>query len=497
MKKHASFSIAGIVLFALAGSAWAVCPEQPNDNGICDTFYVDVFEGDELFLDGPQQIRFPLRLTNDIPDPSIDSIAGMCIALCFTTSNPAANPTIEVSYNNTNVSPQPNLEGSIFRHLPSMDDPQEQNWMMNLGEQGSGQDWDTKVFDLSQGDNFWLALVPTGDEDQLFPGGSRLLVATMTFTLDDTTTLCVDTCWWPPTHGQLFSRSDAVTYIPRDNMPYCAAIVGQCPDQDPNDNGDCDSLNLEVYSSDRYQVSFPAQVRFPMRVTNDIPDPYIDSIAGIVVALDFESSNPAAGALIDPSHNNTNVYPFPDLNQSIFRHLPSMEFPLERNWMMDFAELGTGVDWDTRILDLGGGTHFWMSLVPTGVADQRFPGGERVLTATITFVLNDTTTICMDTCFTPVGRPNVFSRSDAVTYIPRDNMPYCAGVVLSEYGDANGDGVINIADVMYMVNYLYRGGPYPASFEAGDANCDGTHGILDVLILVNYLYKGGRPPGCI
>jgi hypothetical protein len=117
--------------------------------------------------------------------------------------------------------------------------------------------------------------------------------------------------------------------------------------------------------------------------------------------------------------------------------------------------------------------------------------------ATATFSLDDTTTICIDTCFTPVGGGVTFSRADAVTYVPRDNMPYCSSIELSEHGDANGDDVINIADVMYMVNYLYRSGPYPVSFEAGDANCDGVHGILDVLILVNYLYKGGRAPGCV
>jgi hypothetical protein len=486
-----------MVFLLLAGSVWGQCPEQPTDNGVCDTFYVDIFEGDTLLTDRPQQIRFPLRFTNDIPDPSIDSVAAMCIALCFTSSNPAANPTIEVSYNNTNVFPQADLDGSIFRHLPGMDDPQERNWMMDLGEQGLGEEWGSRILDIGGGTHFWLAMSRTTATQPTFCGGSRVLVATMTFTLDDTTTLCIDTCWWPPTHGQLFARSDAVCYIPRDNMPYCTTVLKECMDQDPNDPGDCDSLNVEVYSPDRYQVSFPAQVRFPMRATNDILNPYVDSIAGIMVALDFESSNPAANVLIDPNLNNTSLYPLPDLNRSIFRHLPSMEFTQERNWMMDLSEVQMGLEWDCRILDHGGGTHFWMSLVPCGTQDQRFAGGNSVLIATITFALEDTTTICIDTCFVPYGRPNVFSRSDAVTYIPRDNMPYCTSIVLSEYGDANGDGVINISDVMYMVNYLYKSGPYPASFEAGDANCDGDHGILDILILINYLYKGGRPPGCM
>ncbi len=63
-------------------------------------------------------------------------------------------------------------------------------------------------------------------------------------------------------------------------------------------------------------------------------------------------------------------------------------------------------------------------------------------------------------------------------------------------GDANGDGIINVPDVVYLVNYLYRGGDPPDPEEAGDANCDDIVNVADVVYLVNYLYRGGDPPGC-
>jgi rhodanese-related sulfurtransferase len=63
-------------------------------------------------------------------------------------------------------------------------------------------------------------------------------------------------------------------------------------------------------------------------------------------------------------------------------------------------------------------------------------------------------------------------------------------------GDANGDGEINIADVVYLVNYLFTSGPAPVPLEAGDANCDAVINIADVIYLVNYLFIGGPPPGC-
>ncbi|UCB52663.1 MAG: hypothetical protein JSV10_00800 [Candidatus Zixiibacteriota bacterium] len=499
MSNYLVFCLTGLLLLGVTGSAGAQCPEDWHDPGECDTLYVECY--DSSFMEGPPpwQVRFPLLVTNDIPDPVRDSISAMLIELCFTSSNPDANALIEAVHNNVNLYPFPDLSNSIFRHLPGMDDPQIHNWMMDLSEQEMGLEWDTRVLDLGGGTHFWFRPVRTGPQDQGFCGGSRILLASITFTLDDTTTICIDTCHSPIPEGPLdFATAWVEVYTPRHNMPYCATVVGQCPDQHPNDPGDCDSFHVDVYPADQYQLSFPAHVRFPMRVTNDIPDPYIDSIAGIVVPFCFASSNPAANAVIDPNHNNTNVYPLSDLNQSIFRHLPSMEYPTERNLMMDLSEPGLGLEWDTRILDLGGGAHFWMSLVPTGTPDQRFPGGSRVLTVTATFTVEDTTTVCIDTCFWPPGGWSVirFTRSDAVTYSPQFTMPYCASVELSERGDATGDGVVNIADVMYMINYLYRSGPPPVSFEAGDANCDDDHSLLDIVFLINYLYKGGPPPGC-
>jgi len=64
------------------------------------------------------------------------------------------------------------------------------------------------------------------------------------------------------------------------------------------------------------------------------------------------------------------------------------------------------------------------------------------------------------------------------------------------HGDANGDGIIDLADVLYLINYLYKGGPAPDPLEAGDADCDGMVDLEDVLYLINYLYKGGTPPPC-
>jgi hypothetical protein len=68
------------------------------------------------------------------------------------------------------------------------------------------------------------------------------------------------------------------------------------------------------------------------------------------------------------------------------------------------------------------------------------------------------------------------------------------GATFVQRGDANADGVVNIADVIYLVNYLFAGGLEPCPMEAGDANCDGVVNVADVIYLVSYLFAGGQPP---
>jgi hypothetical protein len=63
-------------------------------------------------------------------------------------------------------------------------------------------------------------------------------------------------------------------------------------------------------------------------------------------------------------------------------------------------------------------------------------------------------------------------------------------------GDANGDGVIDISDVVYLINYLFIHGPAPVPLEAGDATCDGVVDVSDVVYLLNYLFARGPAPGC-
>jgi hypothetical protein len=63
-------------------------------------------------------------------------------------------------------------------------------------------------------------------------------------------------------------------------------------------------------------------------------------------------------------------------------------------------------------------------------------------------------------------------------------------------GDVNDDGVVQIADVVYLVTYLYLGGPPPDLMETGDANNDCVVNSADITYLLNYLFANGPPPEC-
>jgi outer membrane protein assembly factor BamB len=63
-------------------------------------------------------------------------------------------------------------------------------------------------------------------------------------------------------------------------------------------------------------------------------------------------------------------------------------------------------------------------------------------------------------------------------------------------GDANGDDDVNVADAVYVIAYVFKGGPAPDPIEAGDANGDGECNVADAVYLIAYVFKGGPPPQC-
>jgi hypothetical protein len=61
-------------------------------------------------------------------------------------------------------------------------------------------------------------------------------------------------------------------------------------------------------------------------------------------------------------------------------------------------------------------------------------------------------------------------------------------------GDADGTGIVNITDGIFILNFLFLGGPTPLCLDSADANDDGLNNITDGIFVLNYLFLGGPTP---
>jgi hypothetical protein len=59
--------------------------------------------------------------------------------------------------------------------------------------------------------------------------------------------------------------------------------------------------------------------------------------------------------------------------------------------------------------------------------------------------------------------------------------------------DVNTDGSTNVADVIFLLAFLFSGGAVPGCMDAGDINDDGSNNISDAITLLAVLFSGGGP----
>ena len=71
--------------------------------------------------------------------------------------------------------------------------------------------------------------------------------------------------------------------------------------------------------------------------------------------------------------------------------------------------------------------------------------------------------------------------------VPR-NMPDYFGDNNDIQGDINGDGILNILDLVSLVNLVLS----DVYMNTGDLNEDGTLNILDIVLLANLILSGEK-----
>jgi hypothetical protein len=500
MKRNLLLIIASLVLGVslFAGQSLAVCPEDPNDNGECDTMYVEIFPPDQQFMfPGPHLARFPIYVTHDLPDAEIDSIASFVIPLCFTHTNPAASCNLSLEWNLTGGPFPGSWEHSVFRPLVDGDDTV-YSWMWTLMAEEYAKGWDTRILDLGGGSHFWMALFPTGTQDQKFWEGSRVLLASMTFELDDTTTICVDTCFWPPASNLAFGRSDAVIYSPRHFLPACEAFqfapgpphFTECPlDQTHSSNGSgfgSSPFIVETYPPGgevaSVTVYFEGSGVEEETIVFTAPPPG-EHVEGYVTysVTDHCQDGGTMNLVAEDPYGATD---FCDFDIVLTNNPPALNLPdtwraLAENFTMALWVSATDPDEDAVTIQL---EDYWYE--PDSLHSPTNPpsydgGNPGFLTWAPTEA--DTGLWIFQ-----------FSATDACGEVVTDQiaiqvgMPFC--------GDCLGDGNVDVSDFICLIHYLFREGPAPNPLCIGDVNCDGLTDSGDLVYLLNYYYKFGPAP---
>jgi hypothetical protein len=61
-------------------------------------------------------------------------------------------------------------------------------------------------------------------------------------------------------------------------------------------------------------------------------------------------------------------------------------------------------------------------------------------------------------------------------------------------GDADGNGSIDISDVVFLIGFIFGGGLPPVPLARGDADCSTEVDISDAVFLISYIFGGGSAP---
>ncbi len=61
-------------------------------------------------------------------------------------------------------------------------------------------------------------------------------------------------------------------------------------------------------------------------------------------------------------------------------------------------------------------------------------------------------------------------------------------------GDADGSGSVSVSDAVFLIAYIFSGGPQPISEYGADPDCSGGTSVSDAVYLINYIFSGGLAP---
>jgi len=275
----------------------------------------------------------------------------------------------------------------------------------------------------------------------------RGMLAKFYFSTSDTGLLLIDTLANSPLPGEhlLFTREDLVTYTPLYQQGQFHLACGQ----DPNDPNVADTV---FFNSRHAYYPLPAGPGLFYAHVGVVGD---DSIGALTVPLS------CAGPV--------------EFDSITFREAAFPE---------SVRVISPEPDSVTDRVMLGLIPFYGPPVPPT-----------HGLLITLCFTLNDQTGIVqIDSIFMPPINQLLFATTEPQGYRPQ----FVAGeipVITYLPGDATFNYWLDVADAVYLLNFIYKGGPLPQHPITSDINLpDDLIDIEDVIYLLNYLYKRGPAP---
>jgi hypothetical protein len=94
------------------------------------------------------------------------------------------------------------------------------------------------------------------------------------------------------------------------------------------------------------------------------------------------------------------------------------------------------------------------------------------------------------------GFPPTFNGQENRDVSTPDAPPMCFDIVAQSFirGDVDDNMKIDLADITYLIVYMFFNGPAPKYPESADVNSDGRHNIADLVFLIRYIFSGGSEP---
>jgi hypothetical protein len=139
-------------------------------------------------------------------------------------------------------------------------------------------------------------------------------------------------------------------------------------------------------------------------------------------------------------------------------------------------------------------------LAPYGPAIRVTEGYILMATVYITFksdsldAIQNPIDFYVDSTFVPPALNWEMTNSDGASIVPSFETDTIVLKYAPNCGDANSDGIANISDAVWILNYIFDGGPPPDPLESAEINCDDIVNISDVVWLLNYIFLEGPAP---